>query len=106
MKQRWSPGGASFSFNAGTHLLHVTTASQQAVCSLDVAMHSQLVNNGTRNVAVQLTLTVCMRSTGKVHLTKKKAMKLRKKQAAGNDLWKQTGPMAFHSRKSRRKGSH
>ena len=45
-----------------------------------------------------------MCSPGVIHLTKKKAMKLRKKQAAGNDLRKQTAPMAFHSRKSKRKG--
>lgn len=43
-------------------------------------------------------------STGKVHLTKKKALKLRKKQAAGNDLWKQTGAMSFHSKKMKRTG--
>lgn len=42
-------------------------------------------------------------STGKVPLTKKKAMKLKtKKQQAGNDLWKQGTAMSFHNKRKKR----
>lgn len=61
-------------------------------------------NAGNPTLTAELMYWVWSCSPGVIHLTKKKAMKLRKKQAAGNDLWKQTAPMAFHSRKSKRKG--
>jgi len=44
-----------------------------------------------------------MRSTGKIHLTKKKSMKLKKnKQQAGNDLWKQGSAMSFHNKRKKK----
>jgi hypothetical protein len=71
-------------------------------CVMDAARY----RGDTQLLADAPTLWVGTCSPGKIHMTKKKAMKLRKKQAIGDDLWKQTAPMAFHSRKSRRKGAH